>query len=262
MFESALGAMRLSQSLVGVDLRRRYRASLCRVSAPHQRSTSAMLMDHIPRCPCSWYDIQLHDQIVHVLKEFMLEAGATKGRDLRLEVRRIRSIASRDRTVDVVWLDFMAPHRHLAVDVTVTITHTNTNFPRIGARLPLLDSLTLGAQHGKLDSDLCTSALLGTSSVQSVHDCYPFAIEDGGRLAPMPVALVDREPIFVAVRRFHGMGAAEFRSLHFDSYARMQHFLCRTTCVPFRRLVGGVRREFIQSLSAALHGTLFPRCFA
>jgi hypothetical protein len=32
-----------------------------------------------------------------VLEEFMLEAGATKGRDLRLEVRRIRSGASRDR---------------------------------------------------------------------------------------------------------------------------------------------------------------------
>jgi hypothetical protein len=45
-------------------------------------------MDHIPRCPCSWYVIRLHDRIVHVLEEFMLEAGATtKGRDLLLEVR-------------------------------------------------------------------------------------------------------------------------------------------------------------------------------
>jgi hypothetical protein len=34
-----------------------------------------MLMDHIPRCPCSWYVIQLHDLIVHVLEEIMLEAG-------------------------------------------------------------------------------------------------------------------------------------------------------------------------------------------
>jgi hypothetical protein len=34
MFESALGAMRLLQSLVGLNLRRRYRAPLCRVSAP------------------------------------------------------------------------------------------------------------------------------------------------------------------------------------------------------------------------------------
>jgi hypothetical protein len=38
-----------------------------------------MLMDHIPRCPCSWYIIQVHDRIVHVLEEFMLEAGASKG---------------------------------------------------------------------------------------------------------------------------------------------------------------------------------------
>jgi hypothetical protein len=27
-----------------------------------ERSTAAMLMDHIPRCPCSWYLIQLHDR--------------------------------------------------------------------------------------------------------------------------------------------------------------------------------------------------------
>jgi hypothetical protein len=41
-----------------------------------ERSTTAMLMDHIPRCPCSWYVIQCHDRIVHVLEEFVLEAGA------------------------------------------------------------------------------------------------------------------------------------------------------------------------------------------
>jgi hypothetical protein len=32
-------------------------------------------MDHILRCPCSWYVIQLNDRIVHVLEELMLEAG-------------------------------------------------------------------------------------------------------------------------------------------------------------------------------------------
>jgi hypothetical protein len=41
----------------------------------------------------------------------MDEAGAVKGRDLRLEVRRIRSRAYRDRHGDVVWLDFAAPHK-------------------------------------------------------------------------------------------------------------------------------------------------------
>jgi hypothetical protein len=85
------------------------------------------IIDHIPRCPCSWYGIQLHDRIVHVLEEFMLGAGGTKGRDLRLEVRRIRSGASRDRHMDVVQLDFMAPHRHIVVYVTVTSARTNTN---------------------------------------------------------------------------------------------------------------------------------------
>jgi hypothetical protein len=126
-----------------------------------ERFTTAMLMDHIPRCPCFWYVIQLHDRIVHVLEEFMLEAGTTtKGRDLRLGVRRIRSGASRYRLLDVVWFDFMAPHRHLiVVDATFTSARiTNTNVPCIGARLPLPGSLALGSQHGKLDADLRTSA--------------------------------------------------------------------------------------------------------
>jgi hypothetical protein len=95
----------------------------------------------------------------------MLEAEATKGRDSRLEARRIRSGASRDRHGDVGWLDFMAPHRHLVVDVTLTSARTSTNVPRICARLPLHGSLASGAHHGKLDADLRTFALLGTPSV-------------------------------------------------------------------------------------------------
>jgi Na+(H+)/acetate symporter ActP len=38
-------------------------------------------------------------------------------------------------------------------------------------------------------------------------------MEDGGRLAPMAAELVDRLAILVVVRRFHGMGAADSRSL-------------------------------------------------
>jgi hypothetical protein len=38
-----------------------------------EHSTTDMLMDHIPRCPCSWYIVQLHDRIVHVLEEFMCD---------------------------------------------------------------------------------------------------------------------------------------------------------------------------------------------
>jgi hypothetical protein len=126
-------------------------------SVSGERSTTAMLMDHMPRCPCSWYIIQLHDRIVHGLEEFMLEARATKGRDLRLEVRRIRSGASWDRDGDVVWLDFMAPHRHVVVDVTVTSARTSINVPRVGARLPLPGSLALGAQYGNLNLKLLTT---------------------------------------------------------------------------------------------------------
>jgi hypothetical protein len=123
----------------------------------------------------------------------MLEAGATKGRDLRLEVRRIRSGAYGDRRGDVVWLYVMAPQCHLVVDVTVSSARTNTNVPRIGAHLSLHGSLTLGAQHGKLDADLRISALLCTPySVQSIHDYYPVAMEDGDRLAPTTAELVVR----------------------------------------------------------------------
>jgi hypothetical protein len=62
-----------------------------------ERSTSTMLMDHTPRCPGSWYVIQFYDRVVHVLEEVTLEAGATKGHDLRSEVRHIWSGASGDR---------------------------------------------------------------------------------------------------------------------------------------------------------------------
>jgi hypothetical protein len=141
-----------------------------------ERSTIAMLMDHIPQCPCSWYVVQLHDRIVHVLEDLMLEAGATKGRNLLLKVRLFRSGASRDRIGDVVLLDFMAQHRYLVVDVTVTSPRTNINVLCICARLQLPGSLALGAQHDKLDADLRTSDVLGTPSDQSVHDYYPFAL--------------------------------------------------------------------------------------
>jgi hypothetical protein len=99
---------------------------------------------------------------------------------------------------------------------------------------------------------LRTPALLATPSVQSIHDYYPFAMEDGGRLAPMATELVDRLAIFVGVCRFLGMGVADSRSLRCDSDVRMQHFFRRSTYVPFRCFLGDVRRKFMQRLSAAL----------
>jgi hypothetical protein len=39
-------------------------------------------------------------------------------------------------------------------------------------------------------------------------------------------------------------------------YVRIQHFVRRTTYVPFRRFLGDVRHEFMQRLSLALHGTM------
>jgi hypothetical protein len=127
---------------------------------------------------------------------------------------------SRDRHGDVVWLVFMAPHRHL-VDMTDTSARRNTNVPCVGARLPLPGSLALGAQHGKLNADLLTSALLGTPSLPSVHDYYPFALEDGDRLAPMAVELVDGLAILMAIRHLPRMGVAHSRSLRSDTYVCM-----------------------------------------
>jgi hypothetical protein len=151
------------------------------------------------------------------------------------------------------------------VDVTVTSARTNTNVLHIGARLPLPDILASGAQHGKLNADLRTSVLLGTPSVQSVHDYYPFALEDEGRLAPMVAELVDRMAILVEVRRFLGIADSYSRSLRFDrcphatsgsTDVRMQRFVGQSTYVPFRSFWGDVRREFIQRLFVVLHGTL------
>jgi hypothetical protein len=56
----------------------------------------------------------------------------------------------------------------------------------------------LGAQHDKLDADLQASALIGTPSVQPVHDYYPFALEDGGKWASFADDLVDRLAVLVA----------------------------------------------------------------
>jgi hypothetical protein len=72
----------------------------------------------------------------------------------------------------------------------------------------------------------------------------------------MAAELVDRLAILVAVRRFPGMGAPDSRSSRSDSYVRMQHFVRRSTYVPFRRFFGYVRREFMHRLSAAFRGTL------
>jgi hypothetical protein len=72
----------------------------------------------------------------------------------------------------------------------------------------------------------------------------------------MAAELVDLLAILVAVRRFPSMEAADSRSLRSDSYVRMQHFSRRSTSLPFRRFLGDVRREFMQRLSAALHGTM------
>jgi hypothetical protein len=118
----------------------------------------------------------------------------------------------------------MASHRHLIVDVTLTSACTNTNVPR----LLLPGSLVLGAHHGKLDADIRTSALRVTPSVQSVHEYYPFALEDRGRLAPMATDLVVRPSILVGFRCFLDMGVFDSRSLRFDNYVRIQQFIHRT----------------------------------
>jgi hypothetical protein len=76
----------------------------------------------------------------------MAEAGAVKGKDLRLEDRPIWSRAPLDHTWDVVWLDFAAPHKHMVVDVSVISARTNSNIMAVGDPLPLHSSLAFGTE--------------------------------------------------------------------------------------------------------------------
>jgi hypothetical protein len=69
------------------------------------------------------------------------------------------------------------------------------------------------------------------------------------------VELADRLASLVVVRWFPGMGVVPSRTLRSDSYARMKAFARRSVCVPFRRFLRDVRREFMQSRSA-VYGTL------
>jgi hypothetical protein len=74
-------------------------------------------------------------------------------------------------------------------------------------------NFNLGAQQGKLDADLRTSALLGTSSFQSANDYYPFALEYGDELALVAAEMVEGLSISVAFHHFFGMGVSDSRSL-------------------------------------------------
>jgi hypothetical protein len=95
--------------------------------------------------------------------------------------------------------------------------------------------MAMGVQQTVLDANVRTSSSLGTPSFESVHVYYPFALEDGGRLAPMTaIDLVDRLAILVVVRRFPSMGATEYRFLRSESYARMKEFVWQSTYVPYR----------------------------
>jgi hypothetical protein len=67
--------------------------------------------------------------------------------------------------------------------------------------------------------------LLGTPSIQSVHDYYPFALEDGGRLSPTAVELFDRLAIMVVVHRIVGMDSAVSCPMRSDNSIRMKEVL-------------------------------------
>jgi hypothetical protein len=88
------------------------------------------------------------------------------------------------------------------------------------------------------DVDLRSSSFLGMPSIQPVHDYYPFALEDMGRLAPIAVNLVDRLAIMVAVIRFPSGGLSLFTVSKICPHGGVY------TAV-FRRFLGDVRREFM-----------------
>jgi len=156
----------------------------------------------------------------------------------------------------VAWLNFSRPHRHLVVDVTVTSARTNSNVLRSRVRRRVPGALGLAAQQKKFDRDVRASACAGTPPLHTVHDYYPFAVEDGGRLAPLACELLDRLAILVALRRFPGFGAHVARSLRSESFLRMKKFVRDSTSPSFRRFLGEVRREFYQKISIVLHSTL------
>jgi hypothetical protein len=89
-------------------------------------------------------------------------------------------------------------------------------------------------------------------------------MEDGGRLVPMAAELVDRLAILIVVRRFPGMGAPDSRSLRSDTYVRMQHFVRRSTSIPFRCFWGDVNScnvflLLFMALWVPISATLFRR---
>jgi hypothetical protein len=53
------------------------------------------------------------------------------------------------------------------------------------------------------------------------------------------------------------MGVVDFRTSPSDNYVRMKEIVIRrSTFVPFRRVLGDIRREFMQILSVVPHGTV------
>jgi hypothetical protein len=172
---------------------------------------------------------------VHALDVFICEVGVIEGRDLRHEPRRVRFGASRDRLEDVLWPNFTAPQKHLAVDVTVASARTSSVAPAVGGPLPLPGRQAVEAPLVKRDIDLRIGYTLATPSTQTIHYYYPFALEEGGRLVPMNVEPVFRSAIWVVVRRLPGMGVVPFRALRSCMHARMTEFVRRSPYVAFRQ---------------------------
>jgi hypothetical protein len=141
-------------------------------------------------------------------------------RDLRLEVRRIRSWASRDCHGDVVLLDYAAPHKHLAMDVTIIGARTNSNCPVVGAPFPLPGTLAMEAQKAKVNIDLRTSsstpplARLTFSLLMTITPLLMRGLGLWGRLAQiMAVELVDRLVTLVTFWYFRSLDAIDSRHL-------------------------------------------------
>jgi hypothetical protein len=132
-----------------------------------------MLMDHIPRCMCSWYIIQLHDRVVHMLEELMLEARARgAGFAVGGPPYLIGSFSRSTWGCGLVRLrgSKLTSCCLFCYDQKCSHGCTNTIVPQIGARLPLPCTLALGFQNSELDASLRTCALRGTLSVQAVYE--------------------------------------------------------------------------------------------
>ena len=135
---------------------------------------------------------------------------------------------------------------HLVLDVTAVSARTATAARATNWNQPGAPSLA--AQQEKYDKDRSSSL-----PVQSVHEYYPVAVEDGGRLAPHALRVIWLLAVLIAVVRSDEVPSSQARLLRTYQFGRVREFLA--SCPgSFRSFVGRVKLELLQRVSTTIHG--------